>query len=64
MVSPAAWCDVAESGTGIVIDVGMIVDGQRMTAGIASDQHLGMIYKLWRDRSEPMPFAPVQGAST
>lgn len=41
---------------------GMIVDGKRMTAGIAPYQHLGMIYKLWRDRGEPMPFALVQGA--
>jgi 4-hydroxy-3-polyprenylbenzoate decarboxylase len=33
-----------------------------MTAGIAPYQHLGMIYKLWRDHGEPMPFALVQGA--
>jgi 4-hydroxy-3-polyprenylbenzoate decarboxylase len=40
----------------------MIVDGKRMTGVIAPYQHIGMIYKLWRELGKPMPFALVQGA--
>jgi UbiD family decarboxylase len=40
----------------------MLLDGKRMTGVIAQYQHNGMIYKMWRERGEPMPFALVQGA--
>lgn len=40
----------------------MVLDGKRMTGVIAQYQHNGMIYKMWRERGEPMPFALVQGA--
>jgi UbiD family decarboxylase len=40
----------------------MLIDGKRMTGVIAPYQHNGMIFKMWRDRGEPMPFALVQGA--
>ena len=40
----------------------MVLDGKRMTGVIAQYQHNGMIYKMWQERSEPMPFALVQGA--
>ena len=40
----------------------MIVDSKRMTGVIAPYQHIGIIYKLWRELGKPMPFALVQGA--
>jgi UbiD family decarboxylase len=40
----------------------MVIDGKRMTGVIAQYQHNGMIFKMWRERGEPMPFALVQGA--
>jgi 4-hydroxy-3-polyprenylbenzoate decarboxylase len=40
----------------------MIVDGKRMTGVIAPYQHIGMVYKLWRELGKPMPYALVQGA--
>jgi UbiD family decarboxylase len=40
----------------------MVLDGKRMTGVIAQYQHNGMIYKMWRERGEAMPFALVQGA--
>jgi len=40
----------------------MVLDAKRMTGVIAPYQHNGMIYKMWQERSEPMPFALVQGA--
>lgn len=40
----------------------MLLDGKRMTGVIAQYQHNGMIYKMWRERGEPVPFALVQGA--
>jgi 4-hydroxy-3-polyprenylbenzoate decarboxylase len=40
----------------------MVLDGKRMTGVIAPYQHNGMIYKMWRERGEPMPYALVQGA--
>ena len=33
-----------------------------MTGVIARYQHNGMVFKMWKERGEPMPFALVQGA--
>jgi UbiD family decarboxylase len=40
----------------------MLIDGKRMTGVIALFQHNGMIFQMWKERGEPMPFALVQGA--
>ncbi|HKF50525.1 MAG TPA: UbiD family decarboxylase [Terracidiphilus sp.] len=41
---------------------GMVLDGKRLSGPIAPYQHNGMIFKQWKERGEPMPFALVQGA--
>ncbi|MGW2582743.1 UbiD family decarboxylase [Streptomyces virginiae] len=40
----------------------MMIDGRRMAGMVRPLQDVGKIFKLWRDRGEPMPFALVQGA--
>jgi 4-hydroxy-3-polyprenylbenzoate decarboxylase len=41
----------------------MMVDGQTMTGLIMPLQDIGRIYRMWRDRGEPMPFALAQGCA-
>ncbi|OLF14183.1 ubiquinone biosynthesis protein UbiD [Actinophytocola xinjiangensis] len=37
------------------------LDGHRMTGLFVPSQHLGVIWRQWADRGEPMPFALFQG---
>src|SRR5690348_13701442 len=39
----------------------MKLDGHRMTGLIMPLQDIGKIYRMWRERGEPMPFALAQG---
>ncbi len=40
----------------------MLIDKNHMTGLIPSQQHLGIIHQMWKDRGEPTPFALVLGA--
>ncbi|MGI5403147.1 UbiD family decarboxylase [Streptomyces sp. CA-135486] len=40
----------------------MMLDGRRMAGMVRPLQDVGKIFRMWRERGEPMPFALVQGA--
>jgi len=40
----------------------MLLDKKRMTGLVPSQQHLGIIHKVWSDQGEPTPFALALGA--
>jgi len=40
----------------------MLLDNKRMTGLVPSQQHLGIIHQMWKDRGEPTPFALALGA--
>jgi 4-hydroxy-3-polyprenylbenzoate decarboxylase len=41
----------------------MMVDGRTMAGLVMPLQDIGRIYRMWRERGEPMPFALVQGCA-
>ena len=51
-----------KSWTNYSINRIMLLDSKRMTGLIPSQQHLGIIHQMWKDRGEPTPFALVLGA--